>query len=446
MNEHVILDPAVETLPRAEQRRADDGAYRRQIAYLFANSQFYRARLAAAGFANPDEVGGLDDIARLPFTLKDELRASRSEADPVGTHLAVPLGQVARIFSTSGTTGTPSFIPLTAEDIADWVRISSRTYSASGVRRGCRLLSTYNAGPFVAGVTLDAFNALGLTHIPMAGAGTERVLAAIVALKPDTVALTPSYALHLAERAAEHGIDLAASHVERLLVAGEPGGGELAFRARLEEAWGARVTEAMGIGDIAVSLWGECTEQRGMHFSGQGFVHFELIDPATGAVIALDDAPDGTEGELVYTHLRHRAAPLLRFRSRDHVRVSTGRCACGRTSPRVRCIGRTDDMLIVRGVNVFPTAVREVVNEFRPAVSGVIALRPHARAVRQDPPLPVVVELGEGAADGDLAGRIAARLRSALTFTAEVTLVPNGSLPRSSYKSHLVDWPGDART
>ena len=191
--------------------------------------------------------------------------------------------------------------------------------------------------------------------------------------------LTPSYAAHLVEWAAERGVDLRGSSVERVLVAGEPGGGEPAFRAMLEEGWGARVTEAMGIGDIGVSLWGECEEQDGMHLGARGFVHPELIDPETGAAIELED---GASGELVLTHLRHRAAPLLRFRTRDHVQVRTSPCPCGRTGPRVRCVGRTDDMLIVRGVNVFPSAVREVVSAFAPRVSGNILVRPQ-RAGRQ---------------------------------------------------------------
>ena len=142
----------------------------------------------------------------------------------------------------------------------------------------------------------------------------------------------------------------------------------------------------MGIGDIGVSLWGECEQQDGMHLGARGFVHAELIDPATGAALPLED---GASGELVLTHLRHRAAPLLRFRTRDHVHVRTGPCACGRTGPRVRCIGRTDDMLIVRGVNVFPSAVREVVGEFAPRVSGHILVRPRRAGVKQEPPLPV---------------------------------------------------------
>ena len=208
------------------------------------------------------------------------------------------------------------------------------------------------------------------------------------------------------------------------MVAGEPGGGEPAMRAKLEAGWGASVTEAMGIGDISVSLWGECEEKAGMHFSGRGFVHFELIDPATGAAKPL---VDGAEGELVLTHLVNRSAPLLRFRTRDHVRLGVGRCACGRTSPRVRCIGRTDDMLIVRGVNVFPSAVREVVNEFAPAVAGVIMIRPRAPGVRQEPPLPIRVELAPGAETEGLAERIRARLRDKLLVTTEIELAPAGS-------------------
>ena len=248
--------------------------------------------------------------------------------------------------------------------------------------------------------------------------------------------MTPSYALHLAEWARRRGMDLAKSSVKRVMVAGEPGGGEPAMRSKLEAAWGASVTEAMGIGDISVSLWGECEEKAGMHFSGRGFVHFELIDPETGAEKPL---VDGAEGELVLTHLVNRSAPLLRFRTRDHVRLSVGPCACGRTAPRVRCIGRTDDMLIVRGVNVFPSAVREVVNEFAPAVAGVIMIRPRAAGVRQEPPLPIRVEVAPGAKVEGLAERIRARLRDKLLVTTEIELAPAGSLPRSEYKSKLVE-------
>jgi phenylacetate-CoA ligase len=372
------------------------------------------------------------DLAQLPLTDKGELRATVTSENPIGAHLCAAPEEIVRIYSTSGTTGTPSYIPLTAPDLDNWVTGSARSYAASGVAAGQRIVSTYNAGPFVAGAALASFDHIGLCHIPVGTGNTERLVRAIELLRPHAAVLTPSYAAHLAEN---H--DLRDSSVVRVLVAGEPGGGEPAFRAQLEEGWGARVTEAMGIGDIGVSLWGECEQQDGMHLGARGFVAPELIDPDTTQAIPLED---GATGELVLTHLRHRAAPLLRFRTRDHVRVRMAPCPCGRTGPRIRCIGRTDDMLIVRGVNVFPSAVREVVGEFAPRVSGNVLVRPQGPGPRQDPPLPVSVELARNApADPALAEAIRGRLREVLVLQARVALVPFGSLPRSEYKSRLVE-------
>jgi phenylacetate-CoA ligase len=415
-----------ERLPWAEQIALDDVSFREQLAYLLERSPFYREKLAGAGASI-----GLDEIALLPLTEKTEVKATCTPASPFGAHFCVDPSELIRIYSTSGTTGTPSYIPLTESDLDNWVTGSARSYAASGLARGERLLTTYNAGPFVAGAALDAFARVGVCHIPVGTGSSERVLLAIRELQPDAVVLTPSYAAYLLELG-----DLRNSSVRRILVAGEPGGGEPAFRATLEEGWGACVTEAMGIGDIGPSLWGECEEQSGMHLGARGFVHAELIDPETGEARELRD---GTTGELVLTHLHHRAAPLLRFRTRDHVVIWTSPCACGRTAPRVRCLGRTDDMLIVRGVNVFPSAVREVVGGFAPEVSGRILVRPRFAGVKQEPPLPVSVELSPDAApDGELAARIRTRLRDVLVVQMEVELVPWGSLQRSEYKSRLV--------
>ena len=432
----MILAPDVETRSWDEQRALDDGAYREQLAYLLERSAFYRAKLGEAGIASAGDAGGLDAIARLPFTEKSELRETATEENPIGTHLCVGREDIARIYSTSGTTGTPSYIPLTRSDVENWIEGSARSYAASGIEPGQRIVSTYNAGPFAAGAALASFERIGLCHIPVGTGNTDRLMRAIELLKPEAAVLTPSYAAHLVEWAGERGTDLAASSVRHVLVAGEPGGGEPAFRRALEDGWGARVTEAMGIGDIGVSLWGECEAQDGMHLGARDYVHPELIDPATGEAQALED---GAEGELVLTHLRHRAAPLLRFRTRDHVVVRTGPCPCGRTGPRVRCIGRTDDMLIVRGVNVFPSAVREVVSTFAPDVSGHILVRPTAAGVKQEPPLPVRVELARDAAANDaLADAISEKLRTALVVRTQVELVPWGTLQRSEYKSKLV--------
>ena len=424
-----MLAPEVETLPWEEQLAVDDASFRVQLAYLLDRSAFYREKLAGI-----DTGGGLAGIASLPLTEKDELRQTRTAENPVGAHLCVAEDEIVRIYSTSGTTGTPSYIPLTAADLDNWITGSARSYAASGVATGQRIVSTYNAGPFVAGAALASFDRIGLCHIPLGTGNTERLVRAIELLRPHAAVLTPSYAAYLAE---SH--NLRDSSVERVLVAGEPGGGEPAFRARLEEGWAARVTEAMGIGDIGVSLWGECEEQDGMHLGARGFVHAEVIDPDSGEALEL---ADGATGELVLTHLRQRAAPLLRFRTRDHVELRTSPCPCGRTGPRIRCIGRTDDMLIVRGVNVFPAAIREVVSAFEPQVSGQILVRPQSAGVKQEPPLPVRVELARGMDSApSLAEAIGDRLRDTLLVRTTVELVPWGSLQRSEYKSKLLERP-----
>lgn len=428
---------ADEAVPWDQQLVRDDRAYRAQIAYLLDRSPFYRDKLRTAGLRSAGQIGGLSDVGGLPLTEKAELKATCTVEAPLGAHLCVPSEEIVRIYSTSGTTGTPSYIPLTAADLDNWVTGSARSYGASGIAAGQRIVTTYNAGPFVAGAALAGFERLGLSHIPVGTGNTDRLVRAVELLRPEGVTLTPSYAAYVAEWSEERGFDLAASSVRRVLVAGEPGGGQPVFRAHLESAWGARVTEAMGVGDIGPSLFGECEAQQGMHIGARGLIHTELIDPDTGEAVPLED---GARGELVLTHLRHRAAPLLRFRTRDHVRVWTSPCDCGRTSPRLRCLGRTDDMLIVRGVNVFPAAIREAVSAFAPQVSGHILVKPAAPGVRQDPPLRIAVELGRGETENSsLAQAVRERLREVLVVQTLIELVPWGSLQRSEYKSTLLE-------
>lgn len=426
-----------EAVPWSEQLTRDEEAYRTQIAYLLDHSPFYREKLRPGGFDCAEAVGGLSEMGELPLTEKAELKSTCTAGNPIGTHLCVSGDEIVRIYSTSGTTGTPSYIPLTAGDLDNWVTGSARSYGASGITAGQRVVTTYNAGPFVAGAALAAFERLGLSHVPVGTGNTDRLIRAIELLRPEAVTLTPSYAAYAAEWSEERDFDLAGSSVRHVLVAGEPGGGEPAFRTALEASWGASVTEAMGIGDIGPSLFGECEAQQGMHLGARGIIHVELIDPGTGSTMELED---GATGELVLTHLRHRAAPLLRFRTRDHVRVWTSPCPCGRTGPRLRCLGRTDDMLIVRGVNVFPGAIREAVSAFAPDISGHILVKPSAPGVRQDPPVRVAVELGRGGAkDSSLAEAIRERLREVLVVQTLIELVPWGSLQRSEYKSTLLE-------
>src|ERR1051326_4823178 len=242
-------------------------SYRVQVERLYQRSSFYRNKLRAAGFESPRAVGGLERIAELPFTEKDELRASQAAHPPLGAHAAIEISQAARIYSTSGTSGAPLYIPLTKSDVEQWREIGRRTYSCNGLAAGERVVTTYGAGPFVAGASLAAFEAIGCVHIPLGVGNTDRLLTAVQKLAPEAVACTPSYALHIAEVAAAKGISLSA--VKRIIVGGEPGGGEAGFRRKLEQAWGAKVYEIIGIGDIAASLWGECAAQAGVAISAE---------------------------------------------------------------------------------------------------------------------------------------------------------------------------------
>ena len=262
-----MFRPEVETRSPSAQLARDCETWKAQIAYLFARSAFYREKLQAAGIAGPEEAGSLDELGRLPFTEKDEIRRSQSEHPPFGNHLATDPAQLARIYSTSGTTGEPVYMPVTANDLAMWIEISSRSYFAAGLRAGMRVLSTFNAGPFVAGAALDTMSNLGVCHIPLGTGNTARLVRALQLIKPEALLCTPSYAAYLAEYLQKIGTPPSSVGLRRICVAGEPGGGEPEFRNRLQDAFGAKLCEAMGIGDVSVSLWGECEPQDGMHFN-----------------------------------------------------------------------------------------------------------------------------------------------------------------------------------
>ena len=236
-----------------------------------------------------------------------------------------------------------------------------------------------------------------LTVIPVGIGNTERLIKALQILGGGNAALscTPSYALYLIDWCNDRDIDPHTLGVKNISTAGEPGGGDMAIRSRVEGAFGCILRECMGIGDISTSIWGECEHGAGMHFSARDDTYVELI---CRSLLTQEQIPWGKWGarrNCHYTSLVREAMPMLRLRSRDHVVVNARPCSCGRTSQRIRCIGRTDDMLIVRGVNLFPTAVRDVLREFETYVGGQFRIAPKKLGVAQDPPLPLRVELGQ---------------------------------------------------
>lgn len=429
-----IFDREVETRSSTDSLAAADGAWRIQAGRLSRNA-FYRQRFRAAG-ANVDDVESVQYLARLPLCTKDDLRAAQEAAPPFGEHLGTEPAAVKLVYQTSGTTGRPSIIALTRDDALAWRRIGCRTYRAAGVNPHNSVLTAYAAGPFVAGHTHGVLDELGARRIPIAPGDTERAATVIERGLVDTLLGTPTFALHLARVLVGGGKDVSALGIRRVITGGEPGGGLPGIRRRLETAFGADVTEAMGLGDVSPSLFGECAAQAGMHFCGQDYVWPELIDPASGDLL---DIEAGARGELVYTSLCREAMPVVRFRSRDLVEIQGTDCECGRTSFRMRCMARTDDMFIVRGINVYPPAVVSVVSEFQPFVTGRARIVLPAGTVSVVPPVRVQVETPDNEEPGwQLAQQIEAAIRAKLTFRTSVELLRLADFGDASYKTNLV--------
>jgi phenylacetate-CoA ligase len=423
-----IWDRAVETASPEETFGRAAAAWERQLRHLREGSPFYQRKLADAGAV------GLADLDRLPFTTKEELKQAIDEAPPFGSNLGVPGELVKRVYQTSGSTGAPSVIALTRADIDTWTAIGSRTYYATGIHDHSSVLSTFGAGPFVAGHTHFVLSRIGSRSVPVAPGDTDRVLFGLRAGLADTLLGTPSFAQYLANRMeAEPAPRLPG--LTHIVTGGEPGGGIPAVRDHIQQVLGVTVNEVMGIGDVSPSLFGECPRQQGMHFSGTGYIWPELVDPETRQSIAIQA---GAMGELVYTSLVREAMPVVRFLSADIVRIEGTSCECGRTSFRMRCIGRRDDMFIVRGVNVYPTAILAVIGDFRPAVTGRARVIRTGPGVSVEPPIPIEVEIPDSATiSPDLAAQIEAEVRARLTFRCRVILIPEAAFGDSGYKTRL---------
>jgi len=408
-------------------------AWDRQLKHLADGSPYYVRKFRDAGIG--ESKVSLKDIAKLPFTTKDELKKSIDEELPFGTNAGVPEDRIKRVYQTSGTTGTPTVIPLTQTDMETWTTIGARSYYATGIHEHHRVLTTFGAGPFVAGHTHFVLTRIGARAVPVAPGDTARVLFGLKAGLADTLLSTPSFAQYLANKLEGSSPDPSSLALVHIVTGGEPGGGIPAIRDHIQQVLGATVTEVMGIGDIAPSLFGECPLQQGMHFCGTGHVWPELVDPDTQQPTAIET---GAVGELVYTHLTREAMPVVRFLSGDIVRIEGTSCECGRTSFRVRCLARRDDMFIVRGVNVYPSAILAVVGEFRPRVTGRARIVRRDSAVSVQPPVPVEVEIpGSIASDRALAAEIEEAIHTRLTFRCKVDLIPELAFGESGYKTKL---------
>jgi len=393
--------------------------------HVYANVPHYRAAFESVG-VHPDDCRSLADLAKFPFTVKDDLRANY----PFGM-FAVPQSQVSRIHASSGTTGRPTVVGYTANDIRTWSTVMARSIRASGGRPGDKVHVAYGYGLFTGGLGAHyGAEALGCTVIPVSGGMTERQVMLIEDLRPDIIMVTPSYMLAIVDEMERQGIDPRSTSLAVGIFGAEPWTN--AMRAEMEARTDMHAVDIYGLSEVmGPGVANECVETKdGLHVWEDHF-YPEVIDPVSGAVL-----PDGAEGELVFTSLTKEAMPIIRYRTRDLTRLLPG---TARTMRRMEKItGRTDDMIILRGVNIFPTQIEELILR-------TPALSPHfqcvlTRPVRLDE-LTVRVERRPGI-DAEAASRASSSLqslvKSSIGVTVSVDVLEPDTVERSAGKMRRV--------
>jgi len=408
-----------------------------QMIWLKKRSTFYQKKFADADVSF-DEIKTITDLQKIPYTVKTELRDSLVAQRPFGQHLASDLADVIQMQASSGTTGSPAYIALTESDAEQWHEMSARCFFASGINPGDLVLHAFSlAKGFVGGIpVVQALQYMGAIDIPIgADGGADRLLRVAADLRPRCIVGAPNFILHLAERAPELiGMEAKELGVKRVIVGGEPGGGIRAIRERIEELWGAKCCEILGGTDFGVTYWAECDDQSGMHMVSPDNIIVELLDTETDKIIPFKN---GVRGELIYTALGRQASPLVRFRSGDHVDVLGTECSCGRTGPKIRCVGRTDDMLIVRGANVFPSAIQSIIADMAPRTNAVMRVFADFSGHTTQGALKIFVERGPLLSTRDdhtLKNEIETKLRNSLVFKADVEIVDSGSFEKPGVK------------
>ncbi|HEY7601597.1 MAG TPA: AMP-binding protein [Methylomirabilota bacterium] len=429
-----FLDRARETAPPETLR---DWQWQRLTAGLgeiWSSNAFWRARLQAAGVRDPRDLGSWDDVERLPRLTKAELVADQTAHPPFGANLTYPLDRYVRVFQTSGTTGRPIRWLETEASWAWWARCWAFVFRAAGLGPGDRLFFPFSFGLFVGfWAGLEGARVIGAMAIPGGGQDSATRLHAIRELGATALVCTPSYGLHLAEVARAQEVDPGALGVRTTVHAGEPGAGIPAVRQRLEQLWGARAYDHAGMTEVGAYGF-ECAAQAGLHVNELEFVA-EVLDPESGRPVA-----PGEVGELTLTNLGRWGAPVLRYRSGDRVRLGRGACACGRTFARLEggILGRVDDMLVVRGVNVFPSALEGIVRRF--AVVDEFQIEVFRRGMLDEVRLVLEIDGGVEPAESVRAtvDRVAEAVRRDLGIRVEVAAVPVRTLPRYELKARRV--------
>lgn len=421
---------APDYIPREHLQALQLARLRQIVTRAWDRVLLYRHRMDERGLT-PDSIRTLADIAKLPFTVKTDLR----DHYPFGL-FASHMNEVVRLHASSGTTGKPIVVAYTKEDVDVWTSVMVRSFAACGVHRGDIIQNAYGYGLFTGGLGAHyGGEGLGATVIPISGGNTDRQIMVMKDFGVTVICSTPSYFLHMIDRAAELGVDLRELPVRAGIFGAEPW--TESMRKRIENLTGIRAFDIYGLSEIIGPGVGvECPAQQGLHLFEDHF-YPEIIDPETG-----EPMPEGEEGELVLTTLTKQAMPMIRYRTRDITAILPGRCPCGRTLRRIRRIGRrSDDMLIIRGVNVFPSQVEAALLEVEGTLPHyqIILTRQHGldQMEVQVEVTPEVFSDKIGALE-ELNAKLVRALDHVLGIRVDVTLVEPQSIQRSEGKAKRV--------
>ncbi len=428
------LTDGAERLDAPALARIRQASWERQRRHVMANSPFYRDLWKST--VPPER---LEDLAELPLSSKSGLRLAQAAHPPFGDYLAAPREKIARLHRTSGTTGQAMNLAMSARDCEITEVVGGRAQRLSGLGPGKTVVHCLNYQLWMGGLTDHlTLERTGATVVPFGVGSSELLVRTIMETGIDAISCTPSYPSVLERTIADKfpGLSPRDLGLKLGLFGGEAGLDDPALRQRFRDVWGLEPRNSnYGVTDVFCNFAGQCEHDPRLHFVAADVLFPELIEPESGEVLPL---AAGQRGELVLTHLERDCQPLVRFRTGDIIAVDeTEPCVCGCTGFRFRVVGRSDDMVVVRGLNMFPTMVAAVIGEF-PELAG------DYRIVLETPPphhfLPVRVELAKGATDdGKLAGRIEAAIKSRLGSTAHVTVLPPGSFPVTEGKTRRVE-------
>jgi phenylacetate-CoA ligase len=419
------FDAATETLPRDKLRELQLSKLQSLLGEVLPNNAFYAAKLR-----DHRTVTSWDEYRQLPFTTKQEIAEDQLANPPFGTNLTFAIERYVKLHQTSGTTGkAPIRVLDTPESWDWWARCWGHVYRGAGIGPGDRVFFAFSFGPFIGfWAAYEGCRTAGALSIPGGGMQTDQRLQALLDNDVTALCCTPTYALRMADEAQRLGLDLANSAIRATVHAGEPGASIPGVRERIEGAYGAACYDHTGMTELGATGF-TCRARSGVHLIESEFI-FEAIDPET-----LQPVKPGSQGELVATNLGRAGMPLIRYRTGDLVQIDESPCACGRTFARLPngILGRADDMLVVRGVNIFPSAIEGVLREF-PEVSEFRIEVSSRRAMAE---LKVLLDPLPGPSR-ELAERVAARLQDRLLLRVPCELVPAGSLPRFELKARRV--------